>query len=375
MYKRKIETSESPHITVTECRGNLTVTGDAEREITLLVQGEEDDVVLERKGESLSLVLPDDTTLVCPPGTTVTLERVLENLQVVGVEGPIVIGTVHGNAMMRRVGLVSLEEALSNLSARDVAGNLQGRDVKGNARVQNLDGQLTLDQVAGNLTAEGIEGGLRAVDVRGNARLQPPFSSNATYHVNLRGNLAVSIPPDASLRVTIRAGGRVGSDVPGLVLTESDGAYEGVLGAGEATLEADVKGNVAIRSTEAADTFEVGADLEGLGAGIEWQMNEAMAKMATRLEESLGRMDSVHIQRRVEEVTERARRKAEQAAERARMRAERAERRWRRVSGRAERPEKAAATDEERLRVLRMVEGGKLTPEQASELLAALEGE
>ena len=32
------------------------------------------------------------------------------------------------------------------------------------------------------------------------------------------------------------------------------------------------------------------------------------------------------------------------------------------------------ATDEERMRVLRMVEEGKITPEQAAELLAAVEG-
>ncbi|MFO7743595.1 MAG: hypothetical protein R6X31_14930 [Anaerolineae bacterium] len=63
---------------------------------------------------------------------------------------------------------------------------------------------------------------------------------------------------------------------------------------------------------------------------------------------------------------------AERAAEQARMRAERAERRWQRASGRKPRPG-PAATDEEVLRVLCMVEEGKITPEQASELLAALD--
>ncbi len=62
------------------------------------------------------------------------------------------------------------------------------------------------------------------------------------------------------------------------------------------------------------------------------------------------------------------------AAERARLRAERAERRWRRASGRRPRPRREPAVDEERLRVLRLVEQGKITPGQAADLLAALEG-
>ena len=375
MGKRTIETSASPHVTVEECRGNLTVRGDAEREITLLVQGEEDDVVLEREGESVSLVLPDQATLVCPPRTTLAIQRVLGNLHVDRVEGPVTAVTIHGNSTVRDVGPVALEETLGNLRARDVAGSLEGQDVKGNARVQDLDGELVLDRVAGNLAAEGVRGGLRAEDVRGNVRLGPPFVAGATYHVNASGNLAVSVPADASVRVTLRAGGQVDSRVPGLTLERADGDMVGSLGAGEATLEARAKGNASLQSAEAADSFEIGADLEGLSAEIEWQVNEAMAKMASRLEESLGRVDSAAIRQRVEDATERARRKAEQAAERARMRAERAERRWRRVSGHAPRPSKPAATDEERLRVLRMVEEGRLSPEQASELLAALEGE
>ncbi len=399
MGKRTIETSASPHVTIEVCRGNLTVRGDAEREITVLVQGEEDEVGLEREGETISLTLPDcdQTIVVCPLRTTLAIQRVLGNLHVERVEGPVTAVTVHGNAMVRDVGPVALEETLGNLRARDVAGGLQGQDVKGNARVQGLGGELVLERVAGNLMAEGIEGGLRADEVRGNVRLGPPYSAGATYRVNASGNLAVSVPTDASLRVALQAGGRVDARVPGLELEETDGDRVGSLGVGEATLEAKVQGNASLRSTEAADSYEIGPNLEGLSAEIEWQVNEAVARMATRLEESLGRIDTGGIRQRVDQATEQARqkaeqateqarqkaeqaaeqarRRAEQAAERARMRAEGAERRWRRVSGQLPEPSEVAATDEERLRVLRMVEEGRLTPEQASELLAALEGE
>jgi hypothetical protein len=56
------------------------------------------------------------------------------------------------------------------------------------------------------------------------------------------------------------------------------------------------------------------------------------------------------------------------------MQAERAQRRWQRASGQRPQPARPAAVNEEILRVLRLVEEGKITPEQAAELIAALEG-
>ena len=97
--------------------------------------------------------------------------------------------------------------------------------------------------------------------------------------------------------------------------------------------------------------------------------------MATSLQESLGQVDGEWIRHRVDRATEQGRRKAEQAAERARMRADKAERRWRRASGQPPAAKRQRqATDEERLRVLRMVEEGRLTPDEAAELLTAIEG-
>lgn len=375
MYRRTIETSTSPHITVEECRGNLTVRAGAENEVMLLVQAEEDEVGVQREGETLSLVLPETATLTCPPMTSLTIGEALGNLHVEGIEGPVTAQSVHGNATLRALGPVAFQETLGNLTARDLKANLEGQDVKGNARVQGVADKLTLQEVSGNLTAEGLGGGLSVEKVRGNARLRPPFTAGASYRLDVGGNLTVFVPQDASLHVALKSGAHVSSQVAGLQLEKTNRRVEGTLGAGEAKLEAEVGANVSLRPADAEDAFEVGADLEGLSAQIEWQVNEAVAQMTSRLEESLGRVDSAAIRERVDRATEHARRQAERAAERARMRAERAERRWRRVSGHPSRPEQKAASDEERLRVLRMVEEGRLTPEQASELLAALEGE
>ena len=402
MFEQTIETSATPHVTVTECLGNLMVRGSEERQVTIQVQGGASNAALEREGETFTLVARAGCLISCPPATTITVGTVRGNLKIKGVEGPVTIGTVHGNVNLRAVGPTALEQASGNLSVRQVVGDLRVQTLRGNARVHQVEGSLSLSQVDGNLVAEGLQGGLAAEQVRGNVRLGPPFSPGATYRLSANGNLTVHLLADASLHLALRAGDGVRSRISDLTLEEAEDETRGILGTGEASLEAQVGGRVYLRPLEPGEGPAEGlpldfvADLEGLGAQIEARVAEAMAGMAARLEESLSHIDSEEIHRRVERATEqalraagragerarreverateRARREAEQEAERARLRAERAERRWRRVSGRRPRPKQEPATDEERMRVLQLVEEGKITTKQAADLLAALEG-
>jgi hypothetical protein len=389
MFKQTFETSASPHITVTECMGNLVVQGSKEQQIHARLQGEADDVALEHDGETFTITARAGCHLTCPEGAVLTVGTVRGNLKVEGAKGSFTAETVHGNVNLRAVGPAALEQTFGNLRVRQATGDLRAQITRGNVRIRQVAGSISLDRVDGSLTVEGLQGELTAEQVRGNARVGALFSPGQTHRLNVSGNLTVHIPTDASLRLSLDAGGEVRSSVPDLVLEETDGEIQGVLGSGEASLEVEAGGNVYLRSIGLEEVEDIPldfvADLEGLGTQIETRISEAMAQMETRLEESLGRIDSDQVRfemervkeqalRRTERAAERARRTAEREAERARLRAERAERRWRRASGRKPRPKREPATDEERMRVLRMVEEGKVTPEQAAELLAALEG-
>lgn len=387
MFEQTIETSATPHVTVAECTGNLVVRGSEKRQIALHVRGEAGDVALERDGETFTLTARADCRLTCPVGATLTISAAKGNLKVEGVEGPVAIGAVYGNVDLRAVGPTALEQTLGNLRVHQVAGELHAQTTRGNANVRQVAGSLLLSRVDGNLATEGLQGGLTVERVQGNVRLGPPFPAGATYRLNASGNLTVRLPADVSLRLALRTGGKARSSIPGLTLEDVDGETRGVLGAGEASLEAQVGGNISLQPLEPEEGTEsdFAAGLEGLGARIEEHIAAAMAEVGARLEESLSHIDDQAIRQRVERATEKtlrkagqaagqARQKAEQEAERARLRAERAERRWQRASGRKPRPEQEAATDEEHMRVLRLVEAGKVTPEEASDLLAALEG-
>ena len=424
MIEQRFETSAAPHIAVTECLENLVVRGSEERRVTMRIEGDTDDVTLERAGETFTIQVRTDCFLTCPPDTTIAVESVRGNVQVEEIKGPVTAGTAHGNVELSAVGPTALEQVSGNLRVRRAQGDLRVQTVKGNAEIRQVEGSLSLDRVDGNLEAVGLQGGLVAEQVRGNVRLGPPFSPGMAYRLSSHGNLTFSLPAESSLRLSLQARGNLVSHVPNLVLEKTNGEATGTLGAGEASLEAQAKGNITLRLPEwgegmaaeapfgagsgwpweegpaAGIPFDFMADVEGLEEQIEARISEAMADMNAHLEESLSRIGderlreqarrqaeraaerarraaeraTERVRRRVEREGERVRQKAEQDAERSRMWAERAERRWQRASGERPRPKPEPVTDEERMRILRMVEEGKITPQQAADLLAAMEG-
>ena len=392
MFKKTVETSATPHITITECKGNLVVRGSEDRRITLRLKGGPDDWTLEQQGEAFTLQARTGCHLTCPPDTTLAVDTVRGNLKVEGLAGPVTIRTVHGNASLRSVGPVALDQTFGNLRVHKVAGDLEAQTTRGNAHAQQVEGSISMGRVDGNLGVEDLQGGLAIDQVGGDVRLGALFAADRAYRLAANGNLVIQVPSNASLRLNLRAGGGVRSQVPRLVLEKTDEEVRGVLGSGEASLEADVAGDISVRPWETDQEaqvegmpWELVAEVEGLGRQIETHIASAMAEMETRLEESLGRIDSEQIHLQVERAreqalrtagraAERARQTAEREAERARLRAEQAERRWQRASGQRPRPKREPVTDDERMRVLRMVEEGRLSPEQAADLLAALEG-
>lgn len=387
MFKETIEVSATPHITFTDCVGDLVVRAAEGKQIDLRLQGTTEDLSLERQGESITLKARTGCILTCPPHTTLTLEAVHGDLKIRGVEHPIVGGQIYGDVVLRDVGPVALETVFGDLVARQVAGDLQATSLQGDARIRQVEGHLQIDRVGGDLRVEGLMNGLEASGVGADVRLGPPFAPAATYRIQAGSDLRVYLPDDANVRLTLQAGGRVRSRIPDLALEERAAKAEMTLGAGESILDATVGGHIYLSPWDGGKAppedlgFNFAADLEGLGSLIELRIAEAMTEMQTRLEDSLGQIDSEAVQRRVEQAaekvrwkTEKARLKMEQEAERARLQAERAERRWRRFSGEREPPPEQSVSDEERLRVLRLVEQGQISPDEAADLLAALEG-
>lgn len=431
MTTQTFEISEKAQITVKECLGSLTVKGGDMSAVTVKTSDTEETAVIQ-EGDTLVIRARSDCQVLCPANAVLTIDSVHGDLKVKDIQGDLVISSVNGDASLREVGPTTIESVAGDLRARNVSGNLAVESVAGDARLDIVSGETSIESVGSDLKAEGLSQGLTAESVGSDVRLEPPFTAGMEYTVRAGSDLIVRLPEDANVRFKLQAGGGVRTSIANLVLHQEDGVITGTLGEGAALIEAQVGGRVVIKGGGAEEDYPRGDfdfdfdidlsfldALNDLGPMIEARVAQAMAGLEAGLQEGLRYIDgdrirmhiehaAEHAQRAAEKVAEQARRaaereaeharrNAEREAERARMRAEHAERRWQRASGYPTPPEPptpptppappmpptppeapAAPTHtadelrEERLQVLRMVQEGTLTPEDAAKLLAAL---
>lgn len=344
------------------------------------------------------------------------------------------VGTMHGDAGLKAVGAGDLQnvrgnlraKALENLRVSRVGGNLQVKEISGpldadrvggNALLKGVAGALTVDQVAGNLVAKDLTGGAKVPRIGGNLTLNGGLGTGCTYHFQADGNATLRLSEEASVHVTLRAKGNLLSSVDLMDRVQDGHTLTGTLGDGGAEIVVEAKGNVMLGGSQAAVGADLGAeisrqveeslraiDLEAIGRQVSEEMEAAMSRLRVKLESVEWERIGLQAQHAVERAMDRMQRDMDRMVEKAARHQARLERKAERETRRLERLERKLGTqargqerpsvevgaqdwpveetaevmepepdlDEERLSVLRMVEQGQITPEEAEMLLDAL---
>jgi hypothetical protein len=203
---------------------------------------------------------------------------------------------------------------------------------------------------------------LNAPRINGDATLSGPFAPGDGYHLTADGDVHVRLPADADVRLIVNAAGRIRSDIGLTPTADGTPTYSALVGQGASKIAITCRGDLRItkvgaeesrakwreRGKPEGDPF---ADLSGLGDRIRQQVSASLAAAGINVETgeiNLGR------------------------AERFRG--------WRGFRtappppspSQPPKPPKPAATTEEQLAILKMVEAGRITPEEAEKLLRAL---
>ncbi|HSR29540.1 MAG TPA: hypothetical protein VLY63_03175 [Anaerolineae bacterium] len=352
-----------------------------------------------------------------------TLAEVYGNLKADEMMSLRVVGTVFGDARIASLGSADLQNVRGNLQTRDtehlrtgrIGGNLQVKgmgsalsadQVGGNATLKDVAGAVALDQVAGNLAAKNLSGGAKVPKIGGNLTLDGEISAGRTYHFQTRGNATLRLPEGASAHVTLSAKGKILSSVALSDEVREGDTLRGTLGDGGAEIAIEAKGNIML----GGGSSEVGADLgaeisrqieesleaidfEAIGRQVSGEMDAALSRLQVKLESVDWEQMGARSQQAVERAMEQMRLNMDRMVEKAARHQARVERRMEREQRRADpmehrRRHKAQVQedeesyeplepepnlDEERLSILRMVEQGQISPEEAEMLLDALQ--
>jgi DUF4097 and DUF4098 domain-containing protein YvlB len=417
MAKDRFETGKAPSINVAECRGELVIRGWTDTEV--LVRGEEFKV---NEGEA-GLIIESNSrlSLMVPAATSLSLSRVEGDLVVKNVSGKIVLNEVAGDAIFLGTADVKLDTIRGDLSAKRISGSvsagtihgdglirtaedlnvgtihgdLSARYLNGVAQLGEVMGDLHLRNVAGDVTVKKVHrdanlldlGGANIFsDVRGDIRLNGRLGQGK-HSFTAAGDIVMGWPVDAPINLEA-SGSSISNKLSFDEVDETNGNLTGRIGDDSTVVSLSAKGRIILKDIQVAEEkwewdqsgepgVDISIDLEGLGERISMQVNEHIARITTDLERKFGPEYSQKITEKIARKAEWAAAKAERAADAAIRRAERGMRRSARRgpirSTTVTTPARKKATSEEQLKILKMVEQGIITVDEASSLLEALE--
>jgi hypothetical protein len=369
----KLEVGETPIVKIEAIGGDLRLSG--RRDTQFEAQAPERGTLnVEQDGDQIKVRCRSGCLIFMPANAQIEVEQVGGDARVIGLTNELMMKTVGGDLSLRRVARSTFELIGGDLHARKVDGDLTVDRIGGDAIAEKVDGDVRLRSVGADLVLHKVTGLVEAT-VGGDASLSFTPKADAPLVVTAGGDLSCRLPEDISAKITMNAGGDIATptDIEHVI---ENGRTVIRLGDAETSIELTAGGDlwlrVGKREMDFAEDFvgSVMGDLDARLAEMEARFNAIGAGMYT--------FDAERIGERVRQSVERARRKANKAQERAAKRAEKyARKHGRRHSitiGGTE-PREPVVSEEERLTVLRMLEQGKISVEEAEKLLKTLGGE
>ncbi len=397
--------------------GDLRVRGES-GSVSFRVDGDIPRIDHNEETGQIGVSCAGDCVLSVPESADVDCQNVGGDAKITDFESDVSIGNVSGDLIIRHVRNSSVQSAGGDLVIRDVNGDLTVHNVGGDMDCRDLGRNLELHRVGGDLSIRGVGGNCLVHNVQGDLLVVIDFEEGNNYHFNTQQGLYINITPDAN--VTISVPEHIGFDYSDIEpkINETGDRREFVFGDGSATVVVDNCSEIRFMEKRGKKRrffgfdFDFDFDLpfefgdipeppeppippepphfgdirindEPLGDFISRTVSESVKSAA----EGWGEWGKNFNERIVQKEMRHAEREAEKArrhTERARHQAERMRNQAKRKNrggdpnihfqAKQQEPQAESVSDEERMMILNMLEEGKITVEEAENLLSTMEG-
>ena len=355
----------------------VLVTGPGASEVETQFQEEENSLFLEMFKEG-TITLPRDTQVnvqtIGGHGEVRGLPQGLVGIQIGGHlkvqdSGPINIEQVGGHVKVRHLtGDLHLDHVGGHLKVGPCTGSVSALHVGGHAELVDVIGGCNLPEVGGHAKLDGVKGGQK-VNAGGSVKTHIDPLPNLPYEINAGGPLTCDLPSTANATVRMHGPG-VGS-----IFSPSRS-----IGDGSAQVRLSAGGPISL--TEDG----VGSHRDDLKRGIKDTVRAAQAKAKAKVQEVLDESNltqemtaDLHEQfaeiaheaiEVVKEISEDVQEKAREVWKKGTM--AQATTNKEEASDVVGTEDVTTAKEEERKMILRMLAEGKITVEEASDLLQTL---
>lgn len=428
---------KSQRLELVQADTDVAITAWDRPAIELTLDGDRDQCTVERTDDTLIIASQAALALHIPGTTAVRIRRVSGDLLLRDLAGEVIVDTAHGDVSLRggsaRVSIhqihgglaakgctgslvatkvhgdiqlvdiagVQLGQVDGNVHARSVANDLVLESVSGDVNVRGILGLLRVQSGQGSLTAHDLGSGLEADYIAGDLSLKTTPLPGHTYRANVEGAIRARFPPATNARFDLRSSSLVSAQLPLLEKQEPTHVI-GQAGEGQADVTLQAHSDLWVQIQDQANAeFDAWQAMDSISTRIEAEIAQHLGKMSVdastqrEIDKALRQAEQelAQAQRQLERETRRAQERAQRAQERAAKAARRAQERIARQSRswgvtidtgsglfgpsppRRRSPSKtSAASAEEQLAILKMLQENKISVEEAEQLLKALEG-
>jgi hypothetical protein len=367
MPQQTIPLNPNTNVLVYAVSGDLRVAGWDRSE--MMVKADGGDLKLDASLDPLTISCDEDVILYLPRSTPLQVQSVAGDASLQALSGPVTLGPIAGDLTLKDLGKVKLgrvsgDASLRNigaLTAETISGDfvLRGghgvcavNSIGGDASVRDVDDLLTINQVGSDLYVRNVNGAV-TVNAGADATLYLDPLPGQTYAITAGDDLILRLSPDANAMLHLTGGSpdSIQVDFPGVEMPEDCTGCDVLIG----TRSGGMADMVLTAGDDLVVTCQPDSELDA----------------ANRRAESSSQRASIKIEAAI--------RRAEAKARAAEVRARRGQAnvrigRWSwyvTPHGPVEVP--SPVSDNERLAVLIMLQGKKITLVEAEKLLAALE--
>lgn len=357
MVSERYETGPSPHIVVLECTGSLDIRGGDREEVR--IQGDEVPCEVQHTEGRLEVRCAGGCAIRMPQDSSVEAHSVRGALYLRDIGGDVRVGAAHGTCQARRVGALYIERAHGEVTLREIQREASIGAVGGSLYLREMGGPVAIGEVGGELLARDVPYGVTVGHVGGNLAVRSHFEAGVHSSFSVGGSALFRLLPGAGVRFVLPMEVALKLDRGMKSFTEGEHRIV-ILGDGAATVHIERAASVRIKLRDDYLLDDESAFAFAAAEAVDEQLQRLPGQIRSRVEQHLNA-----ARRRVE----RARRRAERAT-----RAAHGVGVWLSLSPEGLPHRAEPVSDEERLAILKMLEEGKITVEQAQELLDALEG-
>jgi DUF4097 and DUF4098 domain-containing protein YvlB len=387
MDRVELETGSAPIIHIEHVGGNLRIKG-WDRNLVRADCNSDEGRVIDQTEEGIQISSTSGCMLRVPMDANLQIEQLDGDLMVKSAEGQITVKQIKGQIMAKSVGMMDLTEVLGAINARGIEGGFICKNAGGNINLQDIEGKVSIDNASGNLVVKGYCGSISA-QVKGNATLKIDPISDQDYLVKSKGNLFCRLEPDVSASINLKSGSgniKVQEDQNALVLDSNN--HEIVTGDGATSISLEAVGEVELvlpGENEFDWEFELNLekDLSAMAENITMVVTDQLETQLDALGDHLNNL-SDNLSTLNPEISDKTRARIEAKRAKLERKLAKVERRAAEKSRQSTRrvarkftmnvPQSDPVSDEERQKVLEMLQNKLISVEDAEALLAALEG-